>query len=355
MVQPLQIRPDMRQVLPLLFVVGCTAMPPIGDDDAETEPTEQPAPPPPAQEEPPPPTEPATLADVTCDGAPNAGATRAWRHYASRLVIEAGAPRHRGVDLIAADTDATQTIAGKIAYGTVDADLEDEDVDLFACLDHAWQPIGTARTDVDGRFALALAGDARLPAGMRDMFASVAGDRTGVAFLAFVAPASRRVIVSDVDGTLTASENAYPYSLASGGDVAPQPGAPHALATAAANAITVVYISARGDYFTQDTRAWLAANGFPRGPVHLPRTIVTVPGEDTIEFKSNALALVAPFDFIAGVGNRATDVAAYTNAGLPASRIFVKLGEFADELAADLDAGNATGFWAYDDLPVATW
>jgi len=337
----------MRQVLPLLFAVGCVTAP-AADDDSEPDPTQDNTPEQPSVDEPPP-----AFADVRCAGAPDAGATRSWRHLSSNLVNEAGAPHHRGVDLIAADTDATQTIAGKIAYGAVDADLEDEDVDLFACVDGAWQSIGSARTDSDGRFALALTGAARLPIGMRDMFASVAGDRTGVAFIAFVAPAARRVIVSDIDGTLTASENAYPYSLAFGGDVATQPAAPQALS--AAKDITVIFISARGDYFTEDTRAWLAANGFPRGPIHLPHSIVTVPGDDTIAFKSSALALVEPFDVVAGVGNRASDVAAYASAGLPPTRIYIKLGEFADELASDLQAGNATGFWDYTALPVAAW
>jgi phosphatidate phosphatase PAH1 len=51
-----------------------------------------------------------------------------------------------------------------------------------------------------------------------------------------------------------------------------------------------------------------------------------------------------------GVGNRATDVAAYQAVGLPPSRIFIGISEFADELADHLAAGRATGFATYDEV-----
>ena len=84
--------------------------------------------------------------------------------------------------------------------------------------------------------------------------------------------------------------------------------------------------------------------------MRLPTSIVTLPGEDTIEFKSSALAELAAFDLIAGFGNRATDVAAYMNAGLTAERIFIKLPEFTDELSGDLMAGHAFGFDIYNAI-----
>ncbi len=291
-----------------------------------------------------------SVPDVRCAGAPDAGPTTGWRHTASRLISEYGESHHRGMDLIATTGDATQTLTGKVTYGGTDKDLEDEDVDVFACIDRAWARIGTSRTDDDGRFSLTLTGDARLAAGMRDMYLSVRGDRTGATFLALVAPAGSRILVSDIDGTLTASENAYPTALVTGGDVAAQPDAAAALMTAAVRGVIVVYISTRGDRFTQDTRDFFAAKGFPRGPIHLPTSIVTIPGEDTVEFKTAAIADLASFDLVAGIGNRATDVAAYRNNGLPADRIFIKLPEFTDELETDLEAGNATGFDTYEAL-----
>ena len=221
---------------------------------------------------------------------------------------------------------------------------------MLACIDGDWQALGTARTNDDGRFSLALTGAQRLPVGLRDLYLSVAGDRSGARFLALVAPASAHVVVSDVDGTLTSSENAYPEQLVLGSEVAPHAGAPDALAALAARGYVIVYVTARGDRFTQDTRDWVADRGFPRGPLRMPTAIITLPGEETIAFKTEALAAVEPFVLAAGIGNRATDIAAYTNAGLAPSRIFIKLAEFLDEVESDLAAGRATGFASYDAL-----
>lgn len=286
--------------------------------------------------------------DIRCAGTPDAGPATDWRHTSSYLVTT-GDPHHRGIDLIATTADLSQEISGKVTYTDVDKDLEDEDVDLFACAPNGtWQALGQVRTDDDGRFTLLLTGNDRIGAGMRDLYLSVAGDRTGASFLAFVAPPDAPVVVSDVDGTLTASENAYPTSLALGGDTAVQPGAPDALRSAVSHGVNVVYITARGDRFTQDTRDWFAAKGFPRGPVRMPRSIITLPGEDTIEFKSEALASLGGLKLIAGFGNRATDIDAYRNAGLSPDRILIKLPEFTEEIAGELMAGAATGFELYD-------
>jgi hypothetical protein len=58
----------------------------------------------------------------------------------------------------------------------------------------------------------------------------------------------------------------------------------------------------------------------------------------------------AGFELAAGVGNRATDVTAYTDAGVAADRIFIELPEFADEVQPLIDAGDALGFTSYAEL-----
>jgi hypothetical protein len=292
----------------------------------------------------------AAVPDVRCAGVPDAGPTTGWRNLGSHLIEDLGDAHHRGFDLIASTEAPSQTLGGRITYGVIDTDLEGESVSLFACLDATWKPIGSARTNDNGRFTLKLTGDARFPAGMRDLYVSVDGDRSGAKFLAYVAPPGVPVIAADVDGTLTSSESAYPTSLVSGSDPGVQDNAPQTLMSAAVQGVSMVYISARGDRFTQDTRDWLAEHGFPRGPLILPQPIVTMPGDPTIEFKTSALDRLATFDLLAGFGNRATDVAAYTYAGLAPDRIFIKLPEFSDELAADLAAGNALGFNQYETV-----
>jgi len=290
--------------------------------------------------------------DVRCAGNPDAGKPGSFRHFTSRLIADLGDPKHRGFDLVASADSASQTLEGWISYAVVDKALEDEDVDVFACRTGAWRKVGTARTDDEGHFALALSGPGRLPVGMRDLFVSVVGDRTGVGFLGYVAPAGAPVVVSDVDGTLTSSENAFLEAIALGGEPGAQPGAAQAFAAAAAAGKQLVYVTARGNQFTTATRRWLDAKGFPRGPVRLAPSFLTLPGGDTVAFKTGAIAALsaAGFALAAGVGNRASDVAAYAGTRITADRIFVELPEFTGELQPLLDAREAVGFTSYGAL-----
>ena len=293
-----------------------------------------------------------SVPDVTCVGAPAAGAPGSFRHLTSRLISALGDPRHRGIDLVASADAETQTIEGRISYTVVDKELEDEDVDVFACRAGSWARIGGARTDDEGQFALALTGDARLPIGLRDLFVSVVGDRTGVGFLADVAPTGTRLLVSDVDGTLTSSENAFFETVLLGIEPAAQPGAAAAYASITPRGYQIVYLTSRGNEFTTDTRTWLADKGFPRGPLRLSSSFVTLPGGDTVDFKAQAMAglTAAGFTLAVGVGNRATDIEAYAKAGVAADRTFIELPEFASEVQPLINAGEAIGFTSFAAL-----
>jgi phosphatidate phosphatase PAH1 len=278
----------------------------------------------------------------TCVDDPTPRAGR-FRHGSSRTMTAIGSPQHRGYDLIAVESDEKQTLGGKLAYTKFDKDLKDEDVIVFACVDGSWRGVGTARTDRDGRFELALTGADRLPAGMRDLFASVPGDGSGVRFLAYVAREGESVIVTDLDGTVTESEKAVFRTVLLGDDIAHRRDAPEALRESKK---TVIYLSARGDQLSQLTREWLATHKFPPGPIRLSRSFATKPGPKTIATKT-AILRGLPVPIHAAIGNRQTDVAAYTNAGIPAHRIFIKLPEFEGELAEDLGARRAVGFTSY--------
>ena len=279
-----------------------------------------------------------------CPASPAAPRTT-FRHKRSRIFTKVGSPRHRGIDLIATEGDEIQTLGGKLAYTKADKDLEDEDVQVFACVAHRWQSLGSTRTDGDGRFSLALSGDARLPVGLTDLYAHVPGDGSGVRFVGYVAGKDESVIVSDIDGTITASENGV-FRAVLGMDIDHQPGAPEAYT---ASGKTIVYVTARGDQLTNITRAWLASHGFPKGPMRFSKSMVTLPGKSSVAHKSTTLGSLG-VAIAAGVGNRASDITAYRNAGLTPDRIFINLPEFTKEMRAHLDAGEATPFDHYADL-----
>lgn len=289
----------------------------------------------------------AAVEDHRCDAAPSL-AVGELRHRRSRLVTGLGSPRHRAIDVVASPEADRSVLRGSLSYGKAHKDLEDEDVQLFACERGQWRALGTTRTDGNGNFALAT----KLPVGMRDLYASVVGDRTGTRFLAYVAPVGTRVIVSDVDGTLTASEHAFVQTVVASASIGAQPGAAAAFRTLAESGYQPVYVTARGEVFTEKTRAWLAQQGFPRGPMILAEDLVTVPGPATVAFKTGAMDVLGAAGLVVagGIGNRATDIAAYEAMGLPADRIFIGTQEFAEELGPALAAGRATPFKHYDVL-----
>jgi phosphatidate phosphatase PAH1 len=275
-----------------------------------------------------------------------AGKYRQFRRASNRLAMAIGSPRHRGVDLIAVESDEKQTLGGKLAYGLIDNDIEREEVMLFACVDDEWKSLGTTVTDNHGRFELALTGTQRLPTGMRDLYGYVPGDRTGFRFLAYVAARDESIIVTDIDGTITESETAIFNTVLFGDDIGHRRNAPQVLANSGR---VVVYLSSRGDQLTNVTRKWLADHGFPKGPIRHARSLATKPGPKTVAFKAAALReLTVPV--FAAIGNRATDVEAYTRAGIPAHKILVKLPGFDTELAGDLAARRAIAFTDYATL-----
>jgi len=74
------------------------------------------------------------------------------------------------------------------------------------------------------------------------------------------------------------------------------------------------------------------------------------PGGAQLEFKKRTLrALGVPI--IAGIGNRATDIASYRDIGLAPDRILIHFTELASEVRDDVAAGRARGFSDYRDLP----
>ncbi len=296
----------------------------------------------------------SSIPDVRCGDAPDAGDTVSFNHLSSKVIAALGDPHHRGIDLIAAASAGTQAIAGEISYGPTDKALEDENVDLFACRDNAWTALGSATTDDEGRFELDLSDDARLPIGMRDLYVSVAGDRTGVYFLGYVAPDGSALAISDVDGTLTTSEDVFFETITLGIEVDIWPSAADTFTAIANLGYQPVYVTARARRYTEDTRQWLADKGMPRGPLRLADGI-TLPGSDSAQFKIDTFAALDP-NLVVGLGNgnRASDIQAYQTTSLTPDRIFVKLPEFMSELQPYLDSNQAVGVSDYADFPVAS-
>lgn len=292
-----------------------------------------------------PPTKPIVV-DTRC-ATPPVVKPDGFRHKRSKWIAKHGSSNHRGIDLIATEDDSVHRIAGKLAYGKVDKDVDDEDAEIFACVDAKWKSLGVVRTDDDGRFELIL-GDNRLPVGMRDLYVAALGDGSGAYFVGYVAARGTGIVVTDVDGTISWSENSVIKQVVSRDhDIKHRPSSPEALSKVP---YPIVYVTARGDVWIDVTRKWLERHGFPRGLLRLAQGAFARPGSKAIAYKT-AILRSLPVAIAAGIGNRKSDITAYTAVGLAPHQIFIHLPEYEKEVRKDIRAGIATGFADYAKLP----
>jgi hypothetical protein len=131
-------------------------------------------------------------------------AVEAWRHTSTQLTLAAGDANHSAQDVIIAP-GATATLPGKFAYGTLSSDLEDEDVQVFLDDCSGWRDLGAQATSSDGRVAVPLPED--IGPGAYEARFQVLGDQTTTTSTLWVLPAGTRIVITDIDGTLTASRS----------------------------------------------------------------------------------------------------------------------------------------------------
>lgn len=288
----------------------------------------------------------STSVETACGATPNYALalpiptqSPSWQHpIASRAVIIQGEARHRGHDVFVRDGAAQWAIA-KFAYGAADADLKGETVDLFVSRNGgAWEPLGTATTTEDnehqpvagvaddgGRVFFEIPAARRLGVGLHRVHFVVRGDRTVAEAYVHVLPANARWAVTDVDGTITESENAEALDVLFRRSPTAHPGAPEALRALAQRGYAIFYLTARPDWLRTRTHEWLRERGFPEGVVHTTLTFTGAFNGPAQEFKSAELAATraifnrAP-DY--AFGNRASDVAAYSSVEVAAGRAF---------------------------------
>ena len=274
---------------------------------------------------------PATAPTCEAARAPDAGARRAFRHRRSSLLARMADANHRGRDLLLRPDDR-QLVIAKMAYGLVDKDLVDEDIDVFLLrgCSGAWERLGTARTTDDGDHAAAegipdsggrvyfeIPRALRLGPGRHRVHLSVAGDRTSTDLFLHVAPDGAGFFVADIDGTLTRSGTAELRALLGGRLPDAHPGAPEALGALAARGYTPIYLTGRPEPLLGRTRAFLDRAGFP------PGLVMTTPGKAgaiggaAARFKMAQLARTLTargFSARFAFGDTHTDAAAYASA-----------------------------------------
>ena len=262
---------------------------------------------------------------------------RRWVHsIESNLTVITGGARHRGRDLFVRE-GAPQWALAKFAYGATDKDLEDEDIEIFVQRNCAgpWERLGTARTtrdstghpttegvaDTGGWVFFQIPAAMRLGVGRHRLVFGVVGDHTTAEQLIEVIPPEARVVVTDVDGTLTESENAEFAVLFSGPSPQVNAGGPEMLTALARRGYRIFYLTARPEWLEARTHAWLRERGLPPGLVHTTLTFTGALSTAAVSFKTGELNdLILRFgrrpDY--AFGNTDSDVTAYRNAAINA-------------------------------------
>ncbi len=277
---------------------------------------------------------------------PTVGPTESFRRAISR-VTALGNPRHRGRDLFLRPGQPAWAMA-KFAYGVNDDDLQGEDVEVFLRTGCAgpWSLVGRVTTTNDGDHPTVLGVEdtggrvflplPALPVGRHLLSFSVVGDRTSTEAAIEVLPDGARVVVTDIDGTLTSSEWAAVTDVIGLAPPEAHPGAAELMTAFAARGYHVLYLTARPEWMGAITRAWLPLRGFPPGVLHTTLRFTGAVGSRAADYKRDELASFAAelartpaYAF----GNKASDAEAYANAGIaPANSFYF-----------DLDAAEARG------------
>jgi hypothetical protein len=256
-----------------------------------------------------------------------------FAHTRSSLLATGMSPLHFVQDVIAVP-GARVTIEGKFSYGDIGKDLEDEPVRLHLGDCDAWTEVGGARTDDDGRARVEL--EAPTASGSFALRFSVDGDASGAGAKLVVAPAGTRVVVFDIDGTLTVHDREINREVLDDyfedlydGDYVPEGwrGGPELTRAWADKGYLLLYVTGRPYWLLDKSRAWLDDRGYAPGIVRTTlRHRDVVPSVDGVgEFKRDFFRGVLDTGWIveAAYGNATTDVWAYGEAGIAKERTFI--------------------------------
>ena len=203
-----------------------------------------------------------------------------------------------------------------------------EPVSLWTYDGTAWQSIGRATTDDNGVYDLPNAGFVA-PNGT-PVYSMLEGDGSCAEHYTYLFPPGTKVVVSDIDGTLTLDDTQLLKQIADDTYTPVMMGAADKLAQAwAAKGYTMIYLTARPHVVRNETRVWLRDLKFPTGPVI---TAASQQGADV--YKTAWLKrMINTFGWnvVAAYGNADTDITAYENAGIPKAQTFI-VGDLAGSM-----------------------
>lgn len=269
----------------------------------------------------------------SCDAAtPDPGELLDWTNGESSFVSNAGAPNHRGRDMFYLPGDE-QWVMAKFAYAINDWDLSGEQIDLYLLrgCEGDWEPLGTATTTFDdehaevegvadsgGRIYFQIPAELELELGRHRIWAVVRGDATSADVYIEVVEPNTPFFLSDVDGTLTTSENEEFVALLSGNLPMVNANAPEVMWALVEKGYHAFYLTARPEFLGARTRAFLEERGLPPGLYHTTLSFTGATGNAAVDYKSAELDMLAARQLVPSwtFGNTSSDADAYEHAGV---------------------------------------
>ncbi|RAL23678.1 hypothetical protein DL240_05830 [Lujinxingia litoralis] len=277
---------------------------------------------------------------VFCDQAPlpqfGEDDTVDWENFSSRA-IAALSDWHSAQDVITHPAREA-VLTGKFTYGPTSKDLQGERIEVWMddCSGE-YVRVGEGLTDSDGRVALTMAPDVLPPVGAYALYLRVMGDNTYTRSMMRVLPQGTKLLVFDIDATLTTSDTELFADIFNDlfepifdGDYVPE-------ARAGATDITqvrhgehgyqLVYMTGRPYWLTAQSREWLIDQGMAPGHLRLTSSnSESMPTEGGVgTYKAEFLAYLQGlgFEVTVAYGNATTDIYAYAQAGVPLDRTYI--------------------------------
>ncbi len=137
--------------------------------------------------------------------------------------------------------------------------------------------------------------------------------------------AGTKVVLADIDETLTQSDDELLLQVADGAyDPVEKKGAVALAQAWAAKGYQMIYLTARPHLFRSETRRWLDDHDFPVGPVITAPKLVS--GDTARAYKAawvSRIKVELGWDLVAVYGNAASDIDAYADAGIDKSVTFI--------------------------------
>lgn len=283
----------------------------------------------------------------SCDPAFPGAPTGSWRHPVKSPAIAAeGSPNHRVRDQVVSPGEAT-SLRAHFTYGVFDADLPDEDAEVWLRRCPGWEMLGTVTLDGDGVGWAAMPTD--LPKGEYAVRVMLLGDGTTADGVLAVWPQGTQALVTDLDGTMTTDDWQAYQDVIGLGSADLYPDANTAMNLWAAKGYRLLYLTARPQLISRYSREWLVSQAFPAGPLMLfeDGTAWVSTDAEKVAFKGGRIQEIAAkgVAWRAAYGNATTDIDAYANASIPKADTYI--------IGANAGASGTQAVTSYTDhLPV---